>query len=71
MIRGRELPDSYFNPKQLAMGTRHEMEHTNGRNTPENRLLAKNNAKDHLVEDPRYYTHLNAMERQVKSGKIR
>lgn len=43
---------SDFDPKQLALGTEHEMEHTDD---PEE---AKRIAMDHLVEDPQYYTKL-------------
>lgn len=43
---------------ELARGVAHEREHT------PNRFLATRIAADHLVEDPAYYTHLEAMERQ-------
>lgn len=43
---------------ELARGAAHEHEHT------PNRFLATRIAADHLVEDPAYYTHLEAMERQ-------
>jgi len=49
-------PDSNFDPEQLAMGIESEMEHTDN---PEE---AKEIAKDHLCEDPFYYTHLKTME---------
>jgi len=39
--------------KQLELGIKVEMEHTNDMN------MAEEIAKDHLVEDPNYYTHLN------------
>lgn len=45
-----------FDPEQLAMGIKVEMEHTN------DPAKAKEIAMDHLVEDPNYYTHLKAME---------
>ncbi len=47
---GRRARD--FDPAQLAMGIRIELEHT-----PDPRI-AKEIAMDHLVEDPRYYTKL-------------
>lgn len=53
-------PDSKFNLHQLSMGIQVELEHTNDRN------VAKQIAKGHLVEDPRYYTHLMTMEKKYK-----
>jgi len=44
--------------KQLAMGIKVEMEHTN------NKDIATKIALDHLTEDPLYYTHLAEMERK-------
>jgi hypothetical protein len=43
-----------INPNELAMGTKIEHEHT------QDDLLAKKIALDHLGEDPRYYSKLNA-----------
>ena len=49
------MPDSAFDPKELAMGVEDELEHT------DNREIAKKIAKDHLAgEDPKYYTKLKA-----------
>lgn len=45
-------PDSRFDPRQLAEGTRVELEHTGSRAT------AKKIAKHHLLEDPAYYRKL-------------
>lgn len=42
--------------EQLRMGIEVELEHTNDRG------LAEEIARDHLVEDPQYYTHLEEME---------
>jgi hypothetical protein len=53
-------PDSKFNLHQLAMGIQSELEHTN------NKGIAKQIAKAHLVEDPIYYTHLFKMEARYK-----
>lgn len=43
---------SDFDPKQLKMGIKHELEHTS------NKALAREIAMDHLAEKPDYYTHL-------------
>lgn len=41
-----------FNPVQLRIGTKHEMEHTS------DRCVAMRIAMDHLAEDPNYYVKL-------------
>lgn len=46
------VPDWKFNPRELALGIKTELEHTN------DRALAKKIAKDHLMEFPDYYTRL-------------
>jgi len=51
-----EMPDSEFDPNELSAGIKSELEHTDDSN------IAKKIAKDHLVEDPAYYTHLKEME---------
>lgn len=43
---------------ELIRGIEHEREHI------PNRFVAQRIAADHLVEDPAYYSHLDAMERQ-------
>lgn len=43
-----------FDPEQLRMGVKVEMEHTR------DRRIAQEIAMDHLVEDPQYYTKLVA-----------
>ena len=48
--------DSAFNKSSLQKGAKVELEHTN---RPE---IAKEIAKDHLTEDPKYYTKLAKME---------
>jgi len=53
--------DSEFDPEQIAMGVKIEMEHTN------DKAVAKEIAKDHLAEFPDYYTHLEKMESEMKS----
>jgi hypothetical protein len=45
-------PDSDFDAEQLKNGIKQELEHTN------NKKLAKEIAKDHLSEDPKYYSKL-------------
>ena len=58
------LPDSKFIAAQLRMGVRAESgEHTN------NLCWAKQIAKSHLCEDPKYYTHLNVMEKKYARRK--
>jgi hypothetical protein len=49
-------PDSDFDPKELELGIKVEMEHTNSV------LVAKLVCKDHLVELPNYYSRLEKME---------
>jgi hypothetical protein len=51
-----------FDPKQLAKGINVEMEHTNDKS------IAHEIAKDHLMEDPKYYDHLLEMEEKVKKA---
>jgi len=53
---------SKISPKQLAMGTNHELEHVNlkpGKKPTKKQLtFAEKIALDHLKEDPKYYTHM-------------
>lgn len=56
----RHLPDHLFNERELRMGIRIEMEHTH------DQRLAKEIAKDHLVEIKDYYTRLVRMEREAE-----
>jgi len=57
--------DSEFDPIDLQEGLEVEMEHTT---EPE---IAKEIAKDHLVEDPDYYIKLKQMEEgSVKHGRV-
>jgi hypothetical protein len=48
-----------FDPEQLAMGLKVEMEHT------DNPMVALEIAMDHLMEIPDYYTHLDKMEKEA------
>jgi hypothetical protein len=61
--KGDTQPDSNVDAKQLAMGTKVEAEHTT------NKELAKQIAKDHLVEISDYYTRLKKMEDGAKNKK--
>lgn len=58
--RHKHIPDSQFNPAQLKMGIEVEYEHTDCQK------LAKEIAKDHLVEIKDYYTRLLKMENDAK-----
>jgi hypothetical protein len=46
------IPDWDFNQRELALGIRIEMEHT------DDRAVAKKIVKDHLVEFANYYSRL-------------
>jgi len=53
-----------FNPKELKIGTKIEMEHT------KSKTRAEKIAKDHLREFPNYYTKgLIPMEKKLKRMK--
>jgi 8-oxo-dGTP pyrophosphatase MutT (NUDIX family) len=67
ILRGGEadnVPDSQFSSKALAEGAEHEHEHTN------NNQVAKEIAKDHLSEDPRYYQKVEQIEKASESPVI-
>lgn len=53
---GKGRPDSDFDPEQLRKGIAVEMEHTR------DPAVAKQIAKDHLVENAKYYDRLEIME---------
>lgn len=53
-------PDIDYDPKQVKMGVEVEKEHTN------DPAIAEKIAKQHLEEDPKYYTKLKKMEREFK-----
>ena len=53
-------PDSWFDKKQLAAGTKVELEHTN------KLCVAKKISKAHLSEFPSYYIALSKMEKGLK-----
>ena len=54
-----------FDEDQLKMGIKIEMEHTN------DPKIAKEIAMDHLKEHPKYYTHLNEMERKIEKSTLK
>jgi hypothetical protein len=57
-LKKANVPDSKFDAKQLAIGTKVEHEHTN------DKAIAKAIAKAHLSEDPKYYVKLKKIERK-------
>lgn len=50
--KNNDVPDDQFDPDELKKGIQHELEHTDDLD------VAKAIAKDHLVEDPKYYSKL-------------
>ena len=54
---------SDFDPKEMEMGKKIEMEHTNDKG------LAEDISMDHLEEFPDYYTELDKMEKKLKKKK--
>ena len=63
-LKHGDLPDSMFDPKWLAVGTKIEMEHTND---PE---IAKQIAKSHLHEFSLYYKYLPRLEKAMKTNWV-
>jgi len=62
--RSKNRPDSDFDKDELELGTKIELEHTR------NRDAAKEIAKDHLVENSRYYSEgLIPMEQRLDAKK--
>lgn len=55
-------PDEDFDPKELARGIMVELEHTN------DFAIAKEIAKDHLTEDPKYYQKLKEAKLSVTAS---
>lgn len=60
---GDHKPDKLFVRKQLREGAKVEKEHTGSSSK------AKEIAKDHLTEYPRYYTALKKMEKGLEAKK--
>ena len=56
------LPDREFSTPALAEGAKHEHEHT------DNDQIAREIAKDHLSEDPRYYEKVKEIEKASYAG---
>lgn len=54
------VPDREFSPKSLAEGKEDEREHT------DNDQIAKEIAKDHLSQDPRYYAKEKLIEKMAR-----
>ena len=57
--------DKDFDLKQIKAGTKVEREHT------KDKRVAREISRDHLEEDPTYYTHLKKMESDVKKKTAR
>jgi len=57
-------PDSKFNEEQMKAGLKIEMEHT------DDKTLAKEIVKDHLMEDPKYYDHLDELEKKYIDPEV-
>ena len=55
--------DVDFDPEQIAKGIKVELEHTGDREK------AKEIARDHLVENPKYYDYLKEMEEKADREK--
>jgi hypothetical protein len=58
-------PDTDYDPEQLKMGIKIEIEHT------KDKTISEKIAKDHLDEDARYYTHLIEMEDKYKNSEVK
>lgn len=58
--KGDKLNPSNVDKKELEMGIKEEMEHTNDKN------LAEEIALDHLAEDPKYYSKLKKTFKENK-----
>jgi hypothetical protein len=55
--KGDNKPDFLFNKEEMKKGVKEEREHT------KNLKIRKEITKDHLVEDPKYYTHMSEWEK--------
>lgn len=58
----KEGQDKTFDPDELSMGDKVELEHT------DSKVIARRIALDHLTELADYYTRLKAMEKAGKTG---
>ena len=61
--KNKNVPNSYFDKKELKIGVEVEMEHT------DDEEIALEIAKDHLCEDKYYYSKLKNMEKKFKNKK--
>lgn len=59
-----DVPDRFFDQKQLALGTKMELSHVG------DTAVAKSIAKSRLLHDPKYYRHLNRLEKQSKTNFV-
>lgn len=62
--RADNKSDKDFDPKQLRVGAKHEKEHTSDAAT------AKEIARDHLAEDPKYYIKLKKIEKSQPAKSL-
>jgi hypothetical protein len=60
LSKGKILP---VDPKELEMGISTEVEHTSDKD------IAEKIARDHLSEDPKYYTKLRHMESDIQKAR--
>jgi hypothetical protein len=60
---GDETDPEDLDPEEYHAGEEVEMEHTN------DPTIAREIARDHLTEDPRYYTHLKEMEERGRASR--
>jgi len=63
ILKYGNLSDKLFIKTQLKKGVETELEHTNSKK------IAKQIAKAHLVEEPKYYTYLSEMESKFPKHK--
>jgi hypothetical protein len=62
-LKNGNIPDNFFDKKQLRLGTLVEKEHTN------TKCIAEQIAKAHLKESPDYYIDLARMEKHLRHGR--
>ena len=69
--RGRDKPDSDFDPEQLKAGMKVEREHIEGSNLSEEEInnATKEITKDHLTESKDYYVELKKMEAKMEKAE--
>lgn len=62
--KGDNQPDSKFDIKKLKVGIKEESEHTN------NKSIAKEIAKDHLIDDSNYYQKIKKIEKEAARDNL-